>query len=50
MKINPIRELLKAGEIIGLSPREMTLIALEQLIEEEREHDELPVVHPRPTT
>lgn len=34
LKINPIRELLRAGRIVGLRPREMTLIALERLAEE----------------
>jgi hypothetical protein len=31
IKINPIRELLKAGQIVGLQPREMVLTAIEDL-------------------
>lgn len=33
--IDPIRELLKAGRIVGLDPREMTAIALDELRREE---------------
>lgn len=38
IKINPLKELLKAGIIVGLDPREMMLTAIEELKREEEDH------------
>lgn len=34
--LNPVLELVRAGVVIGLDPREMLLQAFEQLLEEEQ--------------
>ncbi|HVJ75069.1 MAG TPA: hypothetical protein VNB03_13690 [Casimicrobiaceae bacterium] len=31
MKVNPITNILRAGQIVGLDPREMVAIALDEL-------------------